>query len=97
MHCLIEKKINNMRGIAKLLMGVIIFVVIATIAIRGTFVMKALDTNDHIFQINVNSFNQVETYLTKEWTKDEKTGCITFKDEFGVKRIVCNNYTVTEY
>ena len=71
--------------------------VIAMFVLRGTLVYNAMKGGKTMYQIEVNSFNQHETYLTSEFTKDEKTGCLTFKDELGIKRIVCNQYTITQY
>lgn len=77
---------------------VIFFVaILALIAFQGYLVVSAKNRGEKVYQIDVNSFNGVETYMTNEYSKDEKTGCITFKDMIGIKRIVCNNYTITEY
>jgi len=42
-------------------------------------------------------FKKNETYTTREYTRDKESGCIIFKDEIGIKHVVCNNYTITEY
>ncbi|MEN6292319.1 MAG: hypothetical protein ABFD07_09955 [Methanobacterium sp.] len=60
-------------------------------------VVNAKRDNQTIYQIDVNSYNSVESYTTTDYTKDEKSGCIKFKDEFGLKHTVCNNYSITEY
>lgn len=80
-----------------------IIFVLAFILIIGFFgfriflISDAKKNDKPIYQIEVNNFNSPESYLTSEWEKDEKTGCIKFKDEFGIKHIVCNNYTIVEY
>jgi hypothetical protein len=80
--------------------GIFVVVFIAVIGLflfKGYLVMSAKKSNKTIYDIQVNNFQTVENYLTTEYAKDEKTGCISFKDEFGIKHIVCNNYTITEY
>lgn len=80
----------------------VVFILIL-LTIIGLFIFKiqmiaeARKNGKPVYEINVNNFNQVETYITNEFTRDEKTGCIKFKDEFGLKHVVCNNYTITEY
>jgi LPS O-antigen subunit length determinant protein (WzzB/FepE family) len=77
---------------------VIVFIaIIGLILFKGYLVVSAKKSNKTIYDIQVNNFQTVENYLTTEYTKDEKTGCISFKDEFGIKHIVCNNYTISEY
>jgi hypothetical protein len=76
---------------------VMVILVIAMLVFRGALIFKSFTGNETIYQVNVNRYNDIETYLTNKYEKDEKTGCIKFKDEFGIKRIVCNNYTITEY
>lgn len=77
---------------------VIIFVgILFLIALKGYLIVGAKTRGEKIYEIEVNSFNGQEIYMTNEYTKDEKTGCITFKDMIGVKRVVCNSYTITEY
>jgi hypothetical protein len=79
------------------------FFVIIIVIIIGGFIFKvgliteAKKNDKTIYQIEVNSFNSVESYTTTEYEKEEKSGCIKFKDEFGIKHIVCNNYSITEY
>lgn len=77
---------------------VIFFVaILALVALQFYLVVGAKNRGEKVYQIDVNSFNGSESYMTNQYTKDEKTGCITFKDMIGIKRIVCNNYTITEY
>lgn len=82
---------------SKIFFGVVLSLMVIIIAFKFVFVYNVKQDGKFIYQIDVNSYNGVETYTTTEFTKDEKTGCIVFKDEFGIKRIVCNNYTITEY
>lgn len=80
----------------------VMFVVVFIIII-GTFIFKiglitdAKRNNKTVYQIEVNNFNNFESYTTTEYEKEEKTGCIKFKDEFGIKHVICNNYSITEY
>lgn len=80
-----------------------VFFVIMILIIIGGFVFKvglitdAKKNDKTIYQIEVNNFNSHESYITTEYEKEEKSGCIKFKDEFGIKHIVCNNYSITEY
>ena len=73
------------------------------LAIIGAFIFKiglvtdAKRNNKTIYEIEVNNYNNVESYTTTSYEKDKESGCIKFKDEFGMKHIVCNNYTITEY
>lgn len=77
---------------------VLFFVVfIGTIIFRIALVTNAINSDTPMYEISVNSFNRVETYITTEYERDQGSGCIRFKDEFGIKHIVCNNYTITEY
>jgi 3-dehydroquinate dehydratase len=77
---------------------VIIFILMAGMFIfKGFMIYDAKKNNKPIYEVHVNNFQQIETYMTGEYSKDEKSGCITFRDEFGIKHIVCNNYTITQY
>lgn len=77
---------------------VLFFVIIlALFILQGKLVLDAKNRGEKVYQIEVNSFNGVETYMTNEYTKDKETGCISFKDMIGIKRVVCNQYTITEY
>ena len=80
----------------------VFFVIMIAILIGGFIFKVGLITNAKkndktIYQIEVNNFNSHESYITTEYEKEENTGCIKFKDEFGIKHIVCNNYSITEY
>lgn len=81
----------------RLFFGLIVFIIIGTIVFRTYFILNSTKSNKKVYEIQVNNFNTHESYLTYEFTKDPQTNCISFKDEFGIKRIVCNNYTITEY
>jgi len=73
------------------------------LAIIGAFIFKiglitdAKRNNKAIYQIEVNNYNHIESYTTTSYERDKESDCIKFKDEFGMKHIVCNNYTITEY
>lgn len=75
----------------------IVILIVALFLFRGALVYNAVVGGKLVYQITVNSYNGPEEYITNEFTKDEKTGCITFKDELGIKRIVCNQYTITQF
>ena len=89
----IEKTHSFITGITILLFTLIIGMFI----FKGIMIYNAKKSNKPIYEININNLKQIEIYMTNEYTKDEKSGCITFKDEFGIKHIVCNNYTITQY
>lgn len=72
-------------------------VIVGLFGFRVMMVTKATKDGKKVYEISVNNFQHMESYITNEYTRDEKTGCITFKDEFGLKHVVCNNYTITEY
>ena len=77
---------------------VLIFIVIlSTIIFRVGMIVSAKNSGKTTYEIKVNSFSGSELYITNEYTRDKETGCISFKDEFGVKHIVCNDYTIIEY
>jgi hypothetical protein len=75
----------------------IIMILICGLMLKGKFIYNLLKNNRNIYHIRVNSYNKVETYLTDKYEKNESSGCISFKDEFEIKRIVCNSYTITQY
>ena len=80
-----------------------VFFVLVFILILGSILFKvsmyvnAKNSGKAVYQIEVNRFNETESYMTSDYTRDKETGCITFKDEFGLKHVVCNDYTITEY
>jgi hypothetical protein len=76
---------------------IIILIIIGGFIFKVGLITEAKKNDKTIYQIEVNSFNSVESYTTTEYEKEEKSGCIKFKDEFGIKHIVCNNYSITEY
>jgi hypothetical protein len=74
------------------------FVFIVAVGVfKGLMIGKALQSDKNIYQIDVDSFNGTETYFATEYIVDAKTNCITFKDALGMRRTVCNKYTLTEY
>lgn len=86
-----------MKNAHKLILGIIITIFISIVLLRGSMVVNSINGGKKLYEVKVNSYNTYESYLTNEFTKDKETGCITFKDEIGIKRIVCNNYTITEF
>jgi hypothetical protein len=81
----------------KVFFTIIMLFVIGGITFRGVFISRALNSGKTLYQIDVNNFQNVETYITDNYIVDPNTRCVSFKDEMGIKRIVCNNYTITEY
>jgi hypothetical protein len=84
---------NHFRGMFVL----ILLLVLGAIAFKAIFISREISNNKTLYQIDVNTYQNSETYLTEKYIVDPNTKCISFKDEMGIKRIVCNNYTVTEY
>ena len=83
--------------IFKIFFFMVFLLIVGLFAFRVTTVTKATKDGKKVYEISVNNFQHMESYITSEYTRDEKTGCISFKDEFGLKHVVCNNYTITEY
>ena len=82
----------------RILATALFVVIIGLFIFKGVIIYNAMnDGNGELYQIDVNSFNHVETYLTREYVVDPNTKCITFKDEMHLQRTVCNNYTITKY
>jgi hypothetical protein len=79
------------------LFTIIIATIVGCLILKINLITEAKKNNKTIYQIEVNNFNNFESYTTIEYEKEEKSGCIKFKDEFGIKHIVCNNYSITEY
>lgn len=80
----------------------IVFALVAVLIIGGlifkvVMIVDAKQNDKPLYEVNVNTFNQVESYTTTSYTRDKQSGCIEFKDEFGIQHIVCNNYTITKY
>jgi ABC-type Na+ efflux pump permease subunit len=84
-------------GFVKFFIIFVFIIMIGGFIFKGAMVVNAKKNNQTIYQIDVNTYNAVESYTTTDYTRDEKTGCIKFKDEFGLKHTVCNNYSITEY
>ena len=92
------KDLFNDRGIfLKILVTVVGFLVVSFILLRMDFMVETKTKGKTLYSVEVINFTKNETYLTSDYTRDEKTGCISFKDMLGVKRTVCNNYTISEY
>lgn len=83
--------------VVPILMGIGFVFIISMMALRGAMIYRSLSGGEKVYEITVNNYQTPESYLTSKYEKDAKSGCITFKDEFGFKQIVCNNYTITEY
>jgi hypothetical protein len=88
---------NRSFNFMKIMFVLVFIIIIGGVMFKFFMIADAKSNNKTIYQIEVNSFNDIESYTTTEYDRDGKTGCIQFKDEFGVKHIVCNNYTITEY
>lgn len=84
-------------GWFKLVFGFIVCLIAAAFIMRIVLINNAVSEGKSVYEIKVNTFNEYETYITNKYVKDKESGCITFKDEFGFKRTVCNNYTITQY
>jgi hypothetical protein len=84
-------------GFIKGFMVLVFLLILFLIGFKAFIIMDAKKDGKVIYEIEVNSFKNVETYTTYEYKRDKESGCITFKDEFGIKHVVCNNYTITEY
>ena len=76
---------------------IVFFAAIGSVFYAGWFVYKGKSENRIIYIIDVNNFNGRQTHVTYDYEKDETTGCISFKDEFGIKRTICNNYSITQF
>lgn len=86
-----------MKGLVRGFFVLAVILIIGTIAFKGVMVTKGLSSGKPMYEISVNSYDSPESYITTEYERDQETGCIKFKDEFGIKRIVCKDYTITEY
>lgn len=84
-------------GFFKIVFVVIIGIILASFVFKIAMVVDAKGKGGKIYTIEVNTFNSVESYTTSEYERDDKSGCIRFKDEFGIKHTVCNSYTISEY
>jgi hypothetical protein len=71
--------------------------IIFAIGFKLTYTYESFKSGQNVYQIKVNTFDRHESYMTNFFVIDSTSGCIKFKDEFGIKRIVCNNYTITEF
>lgn len=89
-------KSKTMFKFAKFFIGAAITLFVILICLRFFFVYSSITSGEKIYQIDVNSFNGPESYITKEYQKDAQ-GCLTFKDEFNFQHTVCNSYTITQY
>ena len=76
---------------------IVALLIVGGLIFKASLIADAKRNNKTIYQIEINNFNNVESYTTTDYERDEKSGCIKFKDEFGIKHVVCNNYSITEY
>lgn len=83
--------------ITKTFINLIFVIVFILIFYKIFLIVRAVGNSKPLYEINVNSYNQVETYITEKYIINPDTKCLSFKDEIGIKRTVCNNYTITEY
>jgi hypothetical protein len=81
----------------RIIFFVILFVIIGSFVFKSAMIYRSFNGGKKLYQVDVNSFNNVETYLTDSYVVDPNTKCLIFKDELGIKRTICNNYTITEY
>lgn len=88
---------DSVFSFSRIFVGFVIILIIALFIFRGTFVYQTFKSGKPVYQINVHTLNTNETYLTTEFKKDSSNGCISFKDEIGMKRVICGSYTITEY
>lgn len=88
---------SNLFRFTKGVFVVVFCLILGMIAFKVVFISRAINNNKTLYQIDVNTYQNSETYITEKYIVDPNTKCISFKDEMGIKRIVCNNYTVTEY
>lgn len=73
---------------------IIVVIILLTIATRFVFISGVLRDSDMRYRVTVPVYNGIpDTYYTGKYT--ESGNCITFKDEFGIERKVCGNYTVS--
>jgi hypothetical protein len=75
----------------------IVGIVVVSLLFRVYFVGSAIKMDKPLYEISVNKFGEVESYLTSKYHLDSTTNCITFKDELGIKRVVCGLYTISTY
>jgi hypothetical protein len=83
--------------VSSILISLLFAILLGMLLFRGVFIARAINSGKTLYQIDVNRLNEHETYITDNYIVDPNTKCISFKDEMKIKRIVCNNYTITEY
>lgn len=78
----------------KLIMGL----AIAGMVLIFLFKLNVISQSGETYVITVPSYSgeASSTYMTKHYSK-HKTGCISFKDELGINRIVCGPYTISSF
>ncbi len=83
-------------GFFKFFFILVLAIIIGSIGYRLVMVSNAHSSGKHVYEITVQNYKQNESYMCSEFTKDS-TGCLLFKDEFGIKHTVCSNYTISEW
>ena len=88
---------NNNFGFFKVFFVLTFCLIIGMIIFKVAFISRAMNSGKTLYQIDVNTYKNNETYITEKYIVDPNSKCVSFKDEMGIKRVVCNNYTITEY
>ena len=88
---------NNSFRFFKVITVFFFILVIGAFIFKGVLISRAMNGGKTLYQIDVNNYRYTETYITEKYIVDPNTKCVSFKDEMCIKRIVCNNYTITEY
>ena len=91
------KGFNSTFNILMISFVVFCLLIVGMFLLNTKFIIDAKKRGKTLYEIRVNNLQSPESYMTTEYDRDKQTGCIKFKDVFGINRIVCNNYTITEY
>ena len=76
----------------KLIMGLAIAGMVLIFLFKLNVISQGGET--YVITVPSHSGEASTTHMTKHYSK-HKTGCISFKDEIGLNRIVCGAYTVS--
>jgi hypothetical protein len=79
----------------KMIFLTVFLLIIGGIAFQAYIFISMRNSNKHLYTIEVNDVNGYTTYFTNSYVDNGQ--CVSFKDEFGVKRNVCGHYTISEY
>jgi hypothetical protein len=78
----------------KVIIGIIITLVIL-VALSATFKQHGKG-HTKIVMVSVHTFNGGDdNYMCYDYKIDSVTKCLTFEDNFGIGRTICNNYTIS--